>query len=144
MLTKNPKALGWTADAPHARIHPCPGQVGFNCEREPWNDVDMRWAVAYAINQQEWAETTGGGFGIPAQYNFPLYPGLMARLHENQDLVDKYDVTVYDPEKAKQLIESKGYVMGSDGMYAKDGQSSRWISWSRQRTRSFRPSSSST
>ena len=122
VLTKNPKALGWTADAPHARIDPCPGQVGFNCEREPWNDVDMRWAVAYAINQQEWAETTGGGFGIPAQYNFPLYPGLMAWLDENQDLVDKYDVTVYDPEKAKQLIESKGYVMGSDGMYAKDGQ----------------------
>ncbi|MGC9348043.1 MAG: ABC transporter substrate-binding protein [Anaerolineae bacterium] len=119
---RNPAAIGWTADPPHAWIDPCPGMVGFNCRREPWNDPDMRWAVAYAINHEEWATTAGRGYGIPAQYNFPMYPGLMSWLEENQDLLDQYDVTVYDPDRAKELIESKGYEMGSDGFYQMDGE----------------------
>ncbi len=119
---RNPDAIGWTADPPHAWIDPCPGMLGFNCQRAPWDDPDMRWAVAYAIDHEEWATTAGRGYGIPARYNFPMYPGLMSWLEENEDLLEQYDVTVYDPDRAKEIIESKGYEMGGSGFYEKDGQ----------------------
>src|SRR5262249_46055327 len=55
-------------------------------------------------------------------FNFPDYPALQSWLTENKDLIDKYNPTAFDPDKAKQIIESKGYTMGSDGYYAKDGK----------------------
>lgn len=119
---KNPLAIGWSVDPPHAWIDPCPGMLGFNCEVAPWDDVDMRWAVAYALDHQKIADAGSAGFGTPSKYNFPAYPALMAWLDENQDLVDQYDATAYDPRKAKEIIESKGYTMGSSGFYEKSGQ----------------------
>jgi len=75
-----------------------------------------------AIDKRKLAEATPGGFGIPSQYNFPAYPPLMALLDENADLFEKYDVLEYNPSKAMEIIESKGYKKGADGIYAKDGE----------------------
>ncbi|MBC7262101.1 MAG: ABC transporter substrate-binding protein, partial [Chloroflexi bacterium] len=119
---KNPNVIGWSEEPPHSWIDPCPGTLGFNCEVPPWDDKDMRWAVAYAIDDKKIGDATSGGYGTPAKYNFPAYPALMAWLDENKDLLDKYDSTAYDPRKAKQIIESKGYKMGPDGFYVKDGK----------------------
>lgn len=122
VLEQNPNAIGWTTDPPHAWIDPCPGMLGFNTRVAPWDDKDMRWAVNYALSKQEIGDAQTGGFGQPSPYNFPDYPALQAWLTENQDLLDQYGPTVYDPAKAKTLIESKGYVMGADGFYEKDGE----------------------
>ncbi len=120
--TKNPNAIGWTEDEPHAWIDPCPGMLGFNTRVEPWDDPEMRWAIAYAIPNQLIGDATTGGFGQVSPYNFPDYPAVQSWLTENQDLLDQYDSTVHDPERAKEIFESKGYVMGSNGVYEKDGE----------------------
>jgi len=120
--SQNPQVIGWTKTAPSAWIDPCPGILGFNTTKAPWDDADMRWAVSYAIPKQKIADATSGGFGKLASFNFPDYPALQSWLTENQDLLKKYDSTVFDLAKAKQIIESKGYKMGSDGFYAKDGK----------------------
>ncbi len=120
--SKNPDAIGWKTDEPHAWIDPCPGMLGFNTRLEPWDDADMRWAIAYAIPNQRIGDAQTGGFGQVSHYNFPDYPAVQAWLTENQDLLDQYDPTVHDPAKAQEIIESKGYVMGSDGFYEKDGE----------------------
>jgi peptide/nickel transport system substrate-binding protein len=122
VLEQNANAIGWTTEPPHAWIDPCPGVLGFNTRVAPWDDKDMRWAVNYALSKQEIGDAQTGGFGQPSPYNFPDYPALQAWLTENQDLLDQYGPTVYDPAKAKSLIESKGYVMGADGFYEKDGE----------------------
>ncbi len=119
--SQNPSVIGWTKAAPSAWIDPCPGMLGFNTQKAPWNDADMRWAVSYALPKQKIADATSGGFGKLSPYNFPDYPALQSWLTENQDLLKKYDSTVFDLAKAKQIIESKGYKMGSDGFYQKDG-----------------------
>ena len=41
-------------------------------------------------------------------YNFPDYPALQSWLTENQDLLDQYDSTVYDPDKAKAIDREQG------------------------------------
>lgn len=122
VLEQNPNALGWTADPPHAWIDPCPGMLGFNTRVAPWDDKDMRWAIAYALPNQKIGDAQTGGFGKVSRYNFPDYPALQAWLTENQDLLDQYDSSAYDPAKAKEIIESKGYTMGANGFYEKDGQ----------------------
>lgn len=119
---QNSNAIGWREEPPHAWIDPCPGMLGFNTRIPPWDDSEMRWAIAYAIPNQQIGDAQTGGFGQVSHYNFPDYPALQAWLNENQDLIDQYDATVHDPEKAKEIFESKGYVMGSDGFYAKDGE----------------------
>lgn len=122
VLEQNPNAIGWTTEPPHAWIDPCPGMLGFNTRVAPWDDKDMRWAVNYALSKQEIGDAQTGGFGQPSPYNFPDYPALQAWLTENQDLLDQYGPTAYDPAKAKEIIESKGYTMGADGFYEKEGE----------------------
>ena len=122
VLTKNPDAIGWTTDGTHAWIDPCPGMLGFNTRIAPWDDAEMRWAINYALPKQKIGDATTGGQGIVSAYNFPAYPALQAWLTENQDLLDQYGPTVYDPAKAKAIFESKGYTMGASGFYEKDGQ----------------------
>jgi peptide/nickel transport system substrate-binding protein len=119
---RNPQVIGWTKAAPSAWIDPCPVVLGFNTQKAPWNDAEMRWAVSYALPKQKIADASSGGFGKLASYNFPDYPAIQSWLTENQDLLKKYDSTVFDPDKARQIIESKGYTKGSDGFYQKDGQ----------------------
>ncbi len=119
---KNPAIIGWTKEEPGAWIDPCPAELGFNTQVAPWDDAQMRWAVNYALPKQKIADASSGGFGELSSYNFPDYPALQSWLTENKDLFEKYDVNTFDPAKAKKIIEGKGYTMGSDGFYAKDGK----------------------
>jgi peptide/nickel transport system substrate-binding protein len=82
----------------------------------------MRWALNYAIDKDKLAKTMGGGFGVAARFVFPLYPGIDKFLEDNKDLFEKYPVLKYDPALSKQIFEKKGYVLGKDGVYAKDGK----------------------
>lgn len=122
VIARNPQVIGWTAEAPSAWIDPCPAVLGFNTQMAPWDDPEMRWAVSYALDKQQIADATSGGFGQVAHYNFPDYPAIQSWLTENQDLIDQYDSTVFDLDKAKQIFESKGYTMGGNGFYEKDGK----------------------
>lgn len=119
---QNSDAVGWKTEEPHAWIDPCPGMLGFNARIAPWDDPEMRWAIAYAIPNQRIGDAQTGGFGQVSHYNFPDYPAIQAWLDENQDLIDEYNSAVHEPDRAKEIFESKGYVMGSDGYYEKDGE----------------------
>jgi len=118
----NPQVIGWSKTGLEAWIDPCPGMLGFNTKVAPWDDPDMRWAVSDAIPKQKVADATSAGQGELSPYNFPDYPAIQSWLTENKDLLKQYDSTAFDLAKAKSIIESKGYVMGDDGFYAKDGK----------------------
>ncbi len=121
VVARNPQVIGWTAEPPNAWIDPCPGMLGFNTQVAPWDSAAMRWAISYAIPKQVIADATSGGFGQVSPYNFPDYPALQSWLTENQDLLDQYDSTVFDPDRAKAMFEEQGYTLGGDGIYEKDG-----------------------
>lgn len=77
--------------------------VGFNVEKEPFNDVRVRQAISMAINKDEIIAGIYEGTGIPAVG--PIAPGLFG-----------YDPSVtafeYDLEKAKELLAEAGYADG--------------------------------
>jgi len=74
---------------------------GFNTEKEPYNDLAFRQAVAYAIDQEAYVSQLNG-LGI---HNESIIGPKIFGYNDE----DKNEAYPYDPEKAKQLIEENGY-----------------------------------
>jgi peptide/nickel transport system substrate-binding protein len=84
-----------------------------NTSHPPLNDVQVRRALAYAIDKKQLLDTLTFGQQKIATEDLPDW---MWAYNTN--------VTVYphDVAKARQVLQSDGYAPGSDGMMAKDGQ----------------------
>lgn len=70
---------------------------------KPWDDVRVRQAMAYAIDQKTILKTVLGGFGVLNVGVSPIEPGY--------DKVD-FQQYPYDPAKAKELLAAAGYPKG--------------------------------
>ena len=77
--------------------------VGFNVQKEPFDDVRVRQAISMAIDKEQIIQGVYNGIGIPAVG--PLAPPVFG-----------YDENVsgleYDPEAAKELLAEAGYEDG--------------------------------
>ena len=84
-----------------------------NHKKSPFHDKRFRKALAHAINQQEIIDKAHRGLGSPASF------GLLSPDHEFYNP----NTPTYnpDPAKARRILESLGYVKGTDGFYTKDG-----------------------
>jgi peptide/nickel transport system substrate-binding protein len=124
LKARNPNVIAWNKDLPYAWLDPCDRTFEFNTTMAPWNDKDMRWAVNYAIDRDQIVKVAYEGTTYPSKFIFPAYPPLnrYVKLLEDSGSFQKYPVMTHDAAKAKQIIESKGYTMGGDGYYTKDGQ----------------------
>jgi peptide/nickel transport system substrate-binding protein len=86
-----------------------------NHKKPPFNDRRFRKALAHAINRQEMIDKAHRGFGSPASF------GLLPPDHEFYNPnTPTYDP---DPDRARRILESMGYVKGADGFYTRDGLS---------------------
>ncbi len=123
---RNPNIITHFTEPPYAWVpDPCSRTFELNNTVEPWNDKDMRWALNYAIDRDEIVAIAYEGTTFPSKHFFPAYPPLnrFVELAEKAGLYEKYPMMTHDPDKAKEIIESKGYVMNdSTGYYEKDGQ----------------------
>ena len=115
---KNPNVMAWYADKPYAWKDPCPYYLAINTEIYPWSLKEVRWAMAYAIDQANIAEVSFEGATIASPHLFPLYGGLVENyLSKITDLLAKYNATEYDPERAEEIFASLGFTKGSDGIW---------------------------
>jgi peptide/nickel transport system substrate-binding protein len=121
----NPTTIAWTQELPYAWSgDPCTRSLNFNLTKEPWNDPDMRLAVNHAIDRSKIVDIAYQGTTTIAQTFLPN--------EEFKSYVDaataaglftKYPVDAYDPQAAKAIIESKGYVLNAKtGYYEKGGK----------------------
>jgi len=77
--------------------------LAINNSREPLNDVRVRRAISYAIDQEEIIEATQFGFGTPiASHMSPVNPNYI-------DLTWLYP---HNPDKARELLAEAGYPNG--------------------------------
>ncbi len=121
----NPNIVAWTPELPFTWIDPCSRSFDFNLTKEPWNDPEMRMAINYAINRDQIVEIAYEGTTIPSRSYFPAFPPLEKYVDaaDAAGLFEQYPIMTYDPEQAKAIIESKGYVMNEEsGYYEKDGE----------------------
>lgn len=100
------------------RLHSFPGRtvyyIGWNNEREPFTDPQVRLAMTYAINRAEIVEALLFGYGqvavSPVPQWSPLYPSGLQPLP-------------YDPERARQLLADAGWTdSDGDGTLDRNGQ----------------------
>lgn len=90
-----------------------PYSIMVNAAKAPTNDVRVRQALQYAVDQAAIVKTLFFGLYEPATsiYTRPT-PGYAASQHMYR----------HDPKKAGQLLDAAGWKMGSNGMRAKGSQ----------------------
>lgn len=85
----------------------------FNFNHPFWQkNRDIIPAVCCSVDRQAIIDAVLLGQGMPA------YGPLQRNVYNNED-VEHYD---YDPEKAGEILEAAGCVMGDDGIYERDGE----------------------
>ena len=114
---QNDSIIAWTEDLPYGYMDAGPNGISFNNAKAPFDDAEIKWAIAYAINQQEIVDIAAEGGSVVAQTGFPTYTSIQEWLDSNQDLLDQYDVTEYDLAKTDEIMTSKGYSKDGEGMW---------------------------
>ena len=121
----NGTAVAWKADLPYSWIDPCARNFHFNLDREPWNQLEMRQAINYAINRDQIIEIAYEGTSSASQHWLPDYAAFRPYLDaaEAAGIYEGNPLSTYDPDMARAMIESNGYTMNAEsGYYEKDGQ----------------------
>ena len=115
---RNPNTIAYYEDLPYAWPDPCARNIELNLTVAPWDDKDMRKALNFAIDRDEVVTIAYEGATRASEFFFPAYSGLDPYV----SLLDTSPITTFDPDQAKALIESKGYVLNEEtGYYEKDG-----------------------
>jgi peptide/nickel transport system substrate-binding protein len=125
LQAQNPNVITWFADPPFAWVpDPCSRTFEFNTTVAPWDDPEMRWAVNYLIDRDKIVEIAYENTTLKSRHFFPAYPPLDALVDKaiEAGAWDLDQLWTYDPAKAAEIIESKGYVKNANGYYEKDGK----------------------
>ncbi|RVT83497.1 peptide ABC transporter substrate-binding protein [Rhodobacteraceae bacterium CCMM004] len=78
--------------------------ISFDLDSAPFDNVDVRKALAYAVDREEMTETVLSGLAIPAgSILSPSFPGY------NEGIAAQ---AVFDPEKAREHLAQAGYADG--------------------------------
>ena len=92
-----------------------------NHEKQPFDDVEFRKAMALAIDRDTIIEQAQFGYVEPASQTNLVLPGMEEWLPE--ELKGDASYIQYDPDAANQILDDAGYVMGDDGVRTSpDGQ----------------------
>lgn len=92
--------------------------VGWNNEREPFKDANVRRALGMAINKPQMIQGLLRGFGSPAHGVIPPW----SPMYTNLSQADRYD-----PAAAKQLLAQAGWRdTNGDGIVEKNGRPLRF------------------
>jgi peptide/nickel transport system substrate-binding protein len=75
-----------------------------NCRREPLDNPQVRQAIAYAINRQDFIDAAMFGEAEPAGYLPPSMPAAVP--------VEEFDSFTQDIDRARELLEEAGYEDG--------------------------------
>ena len=82
----------------------------------------MRRAINYAINRQQLVEVGWQGAGILTLLPLPDYPALRPYFSEVEDLLEEYEIGVFDLDKSAALMQSMGWQRSAEGYWTKDGE----------------------
>jgi peptide/nickel transport system substrate-binding protein len=98
--------------------------LGFNTEKKPFDDPDIRWALSYAVDRDEIVAFAFQGFSQASPLPYPPYPGLQKYMDGVADQLQQYPTLKYDPAQSAAIMTRKGYTRDGDGMWV-DGSGQR-------------------
>lgn len=118
---QNPNVISWEADLPYAWPDPCARQLEFNTTVAPWDDANMRRAVAMLIDRNQIVNVAYEGTTSPSRSMFVQYGAMEPYI----SAIEEAGLGVNPAgqrEEAAALIEAAGWTQGSNGIYEKDGE----------------------
>jgi peptide/nickel transport system substrate-binding protein len=84
--------------------------IGFNTSKAPWDNAELRRAMSYAINKEEFAELAWNGQAIP------LYQPLPPTIWGHNPELDAESIQ-YDLDMANSMLDELGYLdVDGDGI----------------------------
>ncbi|MBL6727235.1 MAG: peptide-binding protein [Methylophilaceae bacterium] len=86
---------------------------GFNLKKKPFDDLNIRKAISYAINKEE--IINGVLLGLGEEITSPYKPGTY---WENKSI----NKISFDVSKSRELLEKSGYQLNANNIYEKDGK----------------------
>ncbi len=117
---QNPNVIAWYDDYPYAAADPCARQLEINTTVAPWDNANMRKAVAHIIDRNQIVNVALEGATTASRTMFAEYgsmaPFIDAVVEAGFELPAKADV-----DAAAALIEGEGWVKDGD-YYTKDGE----------------------
>ena len=122
---QNPNLASWNTEGPNwGAPDGCDYSLVFNMLKEPWNDLNLRWAINAAIDRQQLSDIGYEGSNHPVAFAFS---GYMASTWLTpggplQQVIDKSGVLEHSQELVDKYMAAAGYARGADGFWAKDGQ----------------------
>lgn len=121
LQSRNQNLIAYDPEPPYAWRDPCPRMLTVNHTVEPWDNADMRWALAHAVDRQQIVDVIWEGASVPAQFIFPDYEAMMPYLDALEDIIAPIE---HDPDRARELIEGQGYTFdeGSETYVGPDGE----------------------
>jgi len=123
IVESNPNVSTWSdRDLPHGYLDWWPVCLGFNNLEAPFSDPEIRRAINYAINREQLIEIGWQGGGSYALLPLPDFPPIRRFTDQIRDLIEKYEVGVFDPAKSAAIMERKGWSRDAEGFWTKDGQ----------------------
>lgn len=121
IAAQNPNVTTWYSDYPYAAADPCARQLEINTTIAPWDNANMRKAVATIIDRTQIVNVAAEGATVPSKTMFAQYgsmdPFINAIVEAGYGLPEKGDAAA-----GKAMIEAEGWTMGSNGVYEKDGE----------------------
>lgn len=85
-----------------------------------FKDVRVRQALEYAINQPQMIRVAYHGNGVPSYGPVPTLPDTY--LSARQKWLVAHPASMFDPDKARQLLQAAGWRVGADGIRFKNGR----------------------
>lgn len=92
------------------KVYPSPFYIGFNLEREPLNNVDVRRAIGMAIDREQIVATALGGYGTPENRYYPS----VIEWASNPDAT----APALDVDGANALLDEIGFPMEGDSRFS--------------------------
>ena len=93
-------------------------------------DARVRKALLYALDRQSFVDNIYFGYAEVAKGTIPP----LSWAYNPNGITEAY---AYDPEKAKALLDEAGWVVGPDGVRAKDGQRLSFQMWTANSINTF-------
>ena len=94
------------------------GRILFVCDRGPTQYAEVRRAIAYLIDRNEFAKTFTGGHGSVVN---GYYGTAQWMVEEREDEIGKLNQYSFSVDKAVEELEKAGFTLGKDGKEYKSG-----------------------
>jgi peptide/nickel transport system substrate-binding protein len=109
-------------EKPYGYVDWWPISMYFNTLEEPYTDPRVRWAMAYAVDQEQLVEIGYIGAGESSAHFYPEYPGLMAYVESIADILEEYNPLEVNLEKSSDLMIEAGFEKDGEGFWTKNGE----------------------